>query len=145
MRILTFQSGLHDASAAAFDDYEVVAAVQEERLRRQKRFYLLQQATNVSFSSDANGFPVLSRPYFNVTTGQEDREAIAFPGQFRGGVNVSYSTLLGSGEGNFVWNPFKSTGNYPELLLGGRYIDLEDHLSINESITVLPWATLEDV
>ncbi len=36
MRILAFQSGLHDASAAAFDDYEVVAAVQEERLRRQK-------------------------------------------------------------------------------------------------------------
>ena len=29
MRILTFQSGLHDASAAAFDDYEVIAAVQE--------------------------------------------------------------------------------------------------------------------
>ncbi len=36
VRILTFQSGLHDASAAAFDDYEVIAAVQEERLRRQK-------------------------------------------------------------------------------------------------------------
>jgi carbamoyltransferase len=36
LRILTFQSGLHDASAAAFDDYALIAAVQEERLRRQK-------------------------------------------------------------------------------------------------------------
>src|SRR5215475_9207856 len=36
MRILAFQSGLHDASAAAFDDYQLVAAVQEERLRREK-------------------------------------------------------------------------------------------------------------
>jgi carbamoyltransferase len=36
VRILTFQSSLHDASAAAFDDYEVIAAVQEERLRRRK-------------------------------------------------------------------------------------------------------------
>jgi carbamoyltransferase len=36
MRILAFQSGLHDASAAAIDDYRLVAAIQEERLRRVK-------------------------------------------------------------------------------------------------------------
>jgi carbamoyltransferase len=36
MRILAFQSGLHDAAAAAFDDYRLVAAVAEERLRREK-------------------------------------------------------------------------------------------------------------
>jgi carbamoyltransferase len=33
---LAFQSGAHDASAAAFEDYRLVAAVQEERLRREK-------------------------------------------------------------------------------------------------------------
>jgi carbamoyltransferase len=36
MRILAFQSGLHDAAAAAFDDYQLIAAVAEERLRREK-------------------------------------------------------------------------------------------------------------
>jgi len=36
MRILTFCSSTHDASAAAFDDYELIAAVSEERLRREK-------------------------------------------------------------------------------------------------------------
>src|ERR1043165_4334141 len=36
MRILAFQSGLHDAAAAAFDDYRLIAAVAEERLRREK-------------------------------------------------------------------------------------------------------------
>jgi carbamoyltransferase len=36
LRILSFQSGLHDASAAAFEDYRLIAAVQEERLRREK-------------------------------------------------------------------------------------------------------------
>jgi carbamoyltransferase len=36
MRILAFQSGLHDASAAAFEDYHLIAAVSEERLRREK-------------------------------------------------------------------------------------------------------------
>src|SRR4029079_11824550 len=30
------QSGLHDASAAAFEDYRLIAAIQEERLRREK-------------------------------------------------------------------------------------------------------------
>ncbi len=36
VRILAFQSGHHDASAAVFEDYRLVAAVQEERLRREK-------------------------------------------------------------------------------------------------------------
>jgi carbamoyltransferase len=36
LRILAFHPGAHDAAAAAFDDYELVAAVSEERLTRQK-------------------------------------------------------------------------------------------------------------
>jgi len=36
MRILAFNPGAHDASAAAFDDYTLVAAVGEERLTRRK-------------------------------------------------------------------------------------------------------------
>jgi carbamoyltransferase len=36
MKVLGFSSGTHDAAAAAFDDYNLVAAVQEERLRREK-------------------------------------------------------------------------------------------------------------
>jgi carbamoyltransferase len=36
VRILSFQSGPHDASAAAFEDYRLIAAVQEERLRCEK-------------------------------------------------------------------------------------------------------------
>ena len=36
MRILGFHACAHDASAAAFDDYNLIAAVQEERLTRSK-------------------------------------------------------------------------------------------------------------
>jgi carbamoyltransferase len=36
VRILAFHSGYHDSAAAAFDDYECVAAVQQERLSREK-------------------------------------------------------------------------------------------------------------
>ena len=36
MRILAIHAGMHDLSAAAFDDYEMVAAVSEERLTRVK-------------------------------------------------------------------------------------------------------------
>jgi carbamoyltransferase len=36
VRILAFHPGCHDASAAAFEDYRLVAAVEEERLTRQK-------------------------------------------------------------------------------------------------------------
>src|SRR6476659_2156100 len=36
LRILAIHAGMHDSSAAAFDDYELVAAVSEERLTRVK-------------------------------------------------------------------------------------------------------------
>jgi carbamoyltransferase len=36
MKILAFQSGVHEASAAAFDGYRLIAAVAEERLNRVK-------------------------------------------------------------------------------------------------------------
>jgi carbamoyltransferase len=36
MRILAIHSGVHDSSAAAFDDYNLLAAVQQERLIRHK-------------------------------------------------------------------------------------------------------------
>jgi carbamoyltransferase len=36
LRILAVQSSIHDCSAAAFDDYKLVAAVSEERLTRVK-------------------------------------------------------------------------------------------------------------
>jgi carbamoyltransferase len=36
MRILAIHSGVHDSSAAAFEDYKLVAAVQQERLIRHK-------------------------------------------------------------------------------------------------------------
>ena len=36
MRILAIHAGIHDASAAAFDDYNLVAAVSEERFTRIK-------------------------------------------------------------------------------------------------------------
>jgi len=38
MRILALHAGIHDASAAAFDDYTLVAAVSEERLTRIKGY-----------------------------------------------------------------------------------------------------------
>src|SRR5438552_18606463 len=36
MHILAFQSGLHDASAGAFEDYRLAEAIAEERVRREK-------------------------------------------------------------------------------------------------------------
>ena len=36
LRILAIHAGMHDSSAAAFDDYELVAAVSEERMTRVK-------------------------------------------------------------------------------------------------------------
>jgi hypothetical protein len=100
-------------------------------------FYMSQVAQNFQLNSLPSGFPVIARPFFNVATGAQDRELVAFPGNFSGGVVTSYSSLLGGADATFVYNPFKTCGNYPEFLIGFRYLDLEEHLTVDESLRLL--------
>src|SRR3984957_1177095 len=65
MRILAFHPGAHDASAAAFDDYRLLAAVQEERLTRHK--------------GSGDGIPWLSLPRGFATA----RRGAGAPGMWR--------------------------------------------------------------
>lgn len=98
---------------------------------------LIQRATNFDERSDANGNPVLARPYFNITTGLQDRELAGFPGAFAGGITAAYSLEMWGAEANLVYNPYKATANFPEFLIGFRYLDLEEHLNIQENFTIL--------
>src|SRR5438067_2351081 len=100
-------------------------------------FFLDQHGPHVTTQSDPGGNPVLARPFFNVLSGVPDVSVVAAPGLFSGGVAISSPSLLWGAEANFVWNPFASTCNWPELLIGFRYADLEEQLNIDQSTTVL--------
>jgi hypothetical protein len=103
-------------------------------------FYM--ESVNRSFNGGATGAPnsaVLARPFFNVLTGREDAITVAFPGAFSGtltggntGVQCDSGRLFGA-EVNFIVNLCcKPTGRI-DLLLGYRYLSLDDRFGISEN------------
>jgi hypothetical protein len=84
---------------------------------------------------------IVSRPFFNVLTGLQDTQLVEYPNVLSGTVSVdSRSKLWGVG-GNFVKNVCCDPCGRCDLLLGFRYISLEDDLVIRENLTSLPGAT----
>lgn len=101
-------------------------------------FFLDQRTTSVTAGSNAAGSPVLARPIINSLTGAETVHLIAFPGAFAGSVAASTTTQFWGAEANLIYNPFHITGNYPEYIVGFRYLDLHDHLDITDTSRILP-------
>jgi hypothetical protein len=91
----------------------------------------------------------IARPFINAVTGREDSELVSFPGLVSGTVNVSTSSRLWGAEENAVINLCCSCescsctphGYRVDLLAGFRYLELDEGLTISESLTVLPTAT----
>jgi hypothetical protein len=105
-------------------------------------FFLAPRHQDAFFSSDIN--PVLGRPFFNINTGQQDRELSTSPGLLPGDVfngvgalQVFTSTRLLGAELNHrrllcCGCDYEVTG-----LVGFRYLDLNDRLRIEENIVSL--------
>jgi hypothetical protein len=85
----------------------------------------------------ASGLPVLARPIFNTLTGREDTHLISLPGAFAGSAVVSLTTRMWGAEANLVYNPYHSTGNYPEWIVGFRFAELDDALDISDNTRIL--------
>jgi Putative beta barrel porin-7 (BBP7) len=105
-------------------------------------FFLARKNDNTTFNS--NDFPVLGRPFFNINTGQQDRQLTTSPGIVPGDVFDGVGTLAVRTSSNLygaelngralLWADcnFQATG-----IIGFRYLNLSDHLSITENITSL--------
>jgi hypothetical protein len=99
-------------------------------------FFFLGQEGTTFRTGVSTGDPVLGRPVFNVVTGKEDAELVAFPGVLNGGVTVSSSTRLLGAEGNLLGN-LVCGGTYRVDFLGGyRYLRLEESLGVTEDLSV---------
>ncbi len=98
-------------------------------------FYLFQTGSMTNFSSF--GDPLLARPFFNVNNGANSAELVAFPGMFSGAANISSTTSLWGGDFNFRRKFWDGTSTYVDGLIGYRYLNLIDSLTIAESSTRL--------
>ena len=119
-------------------------------------YFTLGDETEVFTSTSNNGSPLIARPFFNInprdsTTGafsppaREDAELIGFPGLVEGSVQVSSSSELdGAGANlllNLCCNNFACGGynqfSRVDLLLGYRYMQLRERLTIDEQLSSL--------
>jgi hypothetical protein len=98
-------------------------------------FTLFQKST--SFTAASPGTPVLARPFFNVLTGNEDAELVAFPGVLAGGVSVTETMRLYGADLNLRTNLCKGCCYNFDLLGGFRFIGLDDGLTIQENLLTL--------
>jgi hypothetical protein len=91
-------------------------------------------------SPGAVGSLVIARPFFNGNTGQQDSDPIAIPGALSGSILIQQPQRLYGGDANLYWNYFSQDAftNTGSLLVGGRYISLDEKLLIGESLQDLP-------
>jgi hypothetical protein len=96
------------------------------------------RSTGLAASSDE--FPVLSRPFFDVTRQAEAVEPVAFPGAAAGSVTVNRTSLLWGLDADLAANVAGCAWYRLDVLAGLRYLDLRETLSVTEASSVRPGA-----
>lgn len=111
--------------------------------------YFSTSTESDSFSrTSPQGGTILARPFFNVLTGAEDSELVSFPNTVGGtvsvradtqlqGAGVSFRRLFACGDGcgdTIFCNLPQQYSHRLEGLIGYRWLELDDTLSINEAL-----------
>ncbi|WP_153558796.1 BBP7 family outer membrane beta-barrel protein [Roseimaritima sediminicola] len=111
-------------------------------------FFATATESDTFTQTSPQGGTILARPFFNVLTGAEDSELVSFPDVIGGtvtvqaetqlqGAGVTFSRLMACGDGCgdtiFCGLPQRYTHRL-EGLIGYRWLELDDSLSINEAL-----------
>lgn len=100
-------------------------------------FYLQPRATSFQAASDATGLPILAM-LSAIPEGGE--RALYIASQVRnvhGSINVTTSSQLLGGELNGVFNAWRMQDDVLELLVGFRYLDLQENLQTSAFSSVI--------
>lgn len=120
-------------------------------------YFALEDGDDSYFINSTTGDPILARPFYNVLTGLESSVLVAFPNAVggvvhRGSIDIDTSTAFhgagargiinlgcSNGCGTNWWNgcPQPTSGRV-DLILGYRYLRLDDSLSVAENSTLNP-------
>jgi hypothetical protein len=105
-------------------------------------FILARNQISETLASDPNGSPAIIRPFVRPLPGQpgppvQDSFAVSEPGHFSGSIGVSNESRLWGAEVNLVRNLVADCDFEAEMLVGFRYIDLDENLNIHQTSQVL--------
>lgn len=103
-------------------------------------FILERRTLHFHFASDATGNPILARPITDLINGDlaQDAFPISSPGVASGSFDVSTSSRLWGAEGNILRNLYASDCFRADLIVGFRYLDLQEDLDLLQQSTQLP-------
>ena len=108
-------------------------------------FYLAQQGTQETFSSDGSGNPLLARPIVDARSGSETVLFVSAPNAFSGSFTVNSTTSLFGFDANMLLPWYRcyacddqDLGYYVTPVAGFRYLNLADDLTMSQSSNVLP-------
>lgn len=115
-------------------------------------FFGLENASS-NYVINSNGDPILARPFFDISTGLQNRQIDAYPGVIEGGKVVdTRSTLLGAGASALCnlsrccWccteadcdgcgHSYRASRRV-DFVLGYRFLRMDDDFSFNESAII---------
>src|SRR5262245_20652751 len=105
---------------------------------------LARRDVHAQFSSDAEGNPVLARPFFQPPfqgiAGGEAAELVAYPGLVAGNVQFACTTRLWGADANLRHRFRCGPGDWVDCFIGYRHFQLSCTLDINENLTNLQFA-----
>lgn len=99
-------------------------------------FFLAQRSLN--FQATTNEFPLLSRPFFNASTGMQTAQITAMPGVATGSITVDAQTSLWGAQADWRHNLLCGCWYRLDSLLGFRVVGLDEGLHVTEHATVVP-------
>ena len=103
-------------------------------------YLLLDDATSTFAASNAS-IGILARPFFKDTTNVQEARLIAFPGVVDGSLGIDLKSKFQSAEAIYRWTVQRSKCGRMEYLLGYRFAELDDGITIAESTLSLAGPT----
>jgi Putative beta barrel porin-7 (BBP7) len=97
-------------------------------------FFLGQRS--VDFDAGSPGSPILARPFFDVNSGVENSELIAYPGVLAGSIAVRATSQLWGTELDLRGNWLRGCCWRIDWLAGFRYLALDEGLSLSENLMI---------
>jgi hypothetical protein len=85
----------------------------------------------------SSGVPVLARPFFNVATGVEDAQLVAYPNVVEGLMVARTHSDLRSAEAVLRGNWSRGTDGRIDVLSGYRYLGFHEGLWLEEQLTIV--------
>ena len=106
-------------------------------------FLLEQRSRFEAVNSAADGSPQFVRPFTDALLAQPAQVSISDPGRLAGGAFAAFGARLSGLELYAIRNLYYHCGNRVDLLVGGRYLDLDEFLAFTQVTRPLGAATIQ--